>query len=92
MKSIMQRDEKCYLCGMAVGTEEHHIFPGRPNRAHSEADGLKVRLCWNCHWKVHNDTQESGPLMLELKKAGQAKYEETHTREEFRKRYGRSWL
>lgn len=92
MKSILQRDEKCYICGMAMGTEDHHIYPGRPHRAYSEADGLKVRLCWECHWKVHNDTQVSGKLMTKLKKDGQVKYEETHTREEFMKRYGRNYL
>lgn len=92
MKSILQENERCYICHEAVGTEWHHIFPGRPNRRHSEEDGLKVLLCWNCHWKVHCDSQDSGRLMLKLKKEGQEAYEKTHTREEFMKRYGRSWL
>ena len=92
MKSILQENERCYWCHEAVGTEWHHIFPGKPNRRHSEEDSLKVLLCWACHWKVHNDSQDSGRMMLKLKKDGQEAYERTHTREEFMKRYGRSWL
>lgn len=92
MKSIMQENDRCHLCRNAVGTEWHHVFPGTPNRRHSEEDGLKVLLCSCCHWKVHNDPQESGRLMLDLKREAQEAYELTHTREEFMKRYGRSWL
>ena len=49
MKSKMQRkDGRCYLCIKLYGDErmhsilhEHHVFGG-PNRALSEAEGLKV--------------------------------------------------
>jgi len=92
MKSIMQTDDRCYLCRMAVGTETHHVFPGNPNRKRSDQDGLTVRLCHPCHWKVHCDSQDDGRSMLFLKKKGQEAYELTHTREDFMKRYGRSWL
>lgn len=53
---------------------------------------MKVLLCWPCHWKVHNDTQVSGQMMTELKQEGQRAYEETHSREDFVKRYGRNYL
>ena len=92
MKSILQQDERCYLCKMAIGTQTHHCLPGNPNRKHSEQDGLTVRLCAQCHWKVHFDSQDDGRSMLKLKKDAQEAYEKTHTREEFMKRYGRSWL
>lgn len=91
MKSILQTDSKCYVCQMAVGTEEHHIF-GASNRKHSEADGLKVRICHRCHERIHFSPKDGGKTLRLLQQAGQAKYEETHTREEFMKRYGRSWL
>ena len=89
MKSIMQSDDRCYGCGRAFGSEWHHIFPGNPNRRHSEEDGLKVRLCRECHEEIHC---RNSRRMKELQMAGQAKYEETHSRDEFRQRYGRSWL
>lgn len=92
MKSIMQvQDDRCYLCQMAVGTQDHHIF-GAANRKHSEEDGLKVRVCAKCHDKIHFSPKDGGKTNLELHKAGQAKYEETHSREEFMKRYGRNYL
>ena len=90
MKSIMHTDQKCYICRLSVATEEHHIF-GASNRKHSEEDGLKVRLCRFCHDHVHFG-REGHKTLYALQQAGQAKYEETHTREEFMKRYGRSWL
>lgn len=50
MKSIMEhgKADYCYLCGRMGYLEEHHIFGG-PNRKHSEALGLKVHLCPECH-------------------------------------------
>lgn len=92
MKSIMQEDDRCYLCRMAVGTETHHVFPGNPNRKHSDQDGLTVRLCRRCHDDVHFNKDKSKELMDRLRREGQEAYELTHTREEFMKRYGRSWL
>lgn len=92
MKSIMQSGDKCFACGMAYGTEEHHVFPGNPNRRHSEEDGLKVRLCHFCHEKAHSSRRDGIDLLKALQRCGQAKYEETHSREDFIKRYGRSYL
>lgn len=40
MKSILQDNKVCFLCG-AAATDEHHIFGGR-NRSISEKLGLKV--------------------------------------------------
>ena len=90
MKSIMQQDLKCYICQLAVATEEHHIF-GASNRRHSEEDGLKVRLCRRCHEHLHFGKNGQKTLKA-LQQAGQSKFDETRSREEFMERYGRSWL
>lgn len=96
MKSIIQDEQVCFLCGSTDRLQEHHIFGGNPNRKNSEEDGLKVYLC-----KFHHEGDERGnrnavhfndELMQMLHEIGQAYYERTHTRDEFRKRYGRSWL
>ena len=103
MKSIIQiDDDKCANCGRAFGSEWHHIFQGNPNRNHSEDDGLKIRLCHECHDKLHFDPYESGPLEAKWHRLGQEKWEAYYgwklelegkdPREEFRKRYGKSWL
>lgn len=93
MRSIIQTDDdKCFICQMAFGSEEHHIFPGNPNRRHSEEDGLKIRVCRHCHEELHCG-KKSGEMMDKLQRLGQEKYEAMiGTREQFRERYGRSWL
>lgn len=101
MKSIIQTDGmSCYKCGAAIGTEWHHMIPGSPRRRYCEEDGLKIRLCHECHEFLHSSA--GSRQLLEYKRLGQTKWEESHrtlleaegkdTREEFIKRYGRSWL
>ena len=85
------REGVCYLCGLRCKTHRHHIFDG-PNRRLSEEDGLVVHLCPSCHnmgpVNVHNNIK----IRRILQAKGQMWYEETHTREEFMKRYGRNYL
>ena len=42
MKSILQTEKKCYICGCMGYVEEHHVFHGTANRKKSERHGLKV--------------------------------------------------
>ena len=100
MKSIIQTDtDKCFNCRQAFGAEWHHIFGGwTGNRDKSEADGLKIRLCKECHEKTHSDPEESGPLQEKWHRLGQTQWEATYgwqyedPRQAFRERYGKSWL
>ena len=93
MRSILQTDDdKCFICRMAFGSETHHVFPGNPNRRHSDEDGLTIRVCRHCHEELHCG-KHSGDMMDKLQRLGQEKYEALiGTREQFRARYGRSWL
>ena len=96
--SIMHKKEgTCYLC-MQDGDyrlhstlHEHHIFGG-PNRAISEAEGLKVYLCLAHHIDgpaaVHNNQIK----MRSLQQDGQKAYEVTHTRQQFIDLFGRNYL
>lgn len=101
--SILQKkDGTCYLC-MLLNDDyrkhdvlhEHHIFGGNSNRNHSEAEGLKVYLCVEHHMTgkdaVHN-AKNCQEMQKRLHKIGQQEFEKTHTREEFRKIFGRSYL
>ena len=81
MKSIIQTDDKCYICRKAFGTDTHHIF-GAADRWKSEAD----------HEDVHFSKDKSKDLMDRLHKEGQKAYEQTHTREEWMIRYGRNYI
>lgn len=94
-KSIVTEYEGiCFFCGRQADAE-HHLISGTANRELSEKDGLKVPVCNNCHnmgdrlSRVHDN-----PMAEKLSKMlGQAIYEgRIGTREEFRERYGKSYL
>lgn len=89
--SILQNEKVCYISGKRCGLHKHHIFEGK-NRQVSEDNGFFVYLSPELHnmsdFGVHFDKE----LDLALKKACQAKYEQTHTRDEFIKLIGRSYL
>lgn len=83
--SIMTDDlDTCYICGRDR-QQLHHVFGGS-NRDHSTEDGLFIPVCAECHRKIH----DSNPLAL--KREGQRRYEQTHSREEFMKRYGKNYI
>lgn len=96
-KSILQpHRDYCFLCGKnGAGDrlEEHHIF-GSANRKLSEADGLKVYLCGNeCHRNGKQSAHRNADVARFLKMAAQEVWERTYgNREEFIKRYGKSYL
>lgn len=80
---------ECFLCRLEgirrqQYTEEHHVFYGGGLRQVSEENGFKVYLCRGHHKDgpraVHN-CRETRELLCRI---FQMKYEETHTREEFR--------
>ena len=91
-KSIVQRDKECWVCGSTGALHRHHIYPGIGRREMSEHFGLWVWLCPFHHnmstQGVHNDKT----LDLKLKRWGQRKFEETHTRAEWHRYFGRSYL
>ena len=94
-KSIVTEHEKmCFFCGRPAECE-HHLLFGSGIRELAEQDGLKVPACNNCHnmgnlaERIHDN-----PMAEKLSKIlGQAVYEaKIGSREEFRARYGRSYL
>ncbi len=92
MKSIIQKEKRCYLCGTTYNLHEHHCIHGSGNRKNSEKYGLKIWLCAAHHnmsnYGVHNDAK----LDLEIKQMAQKEFEKTHTREEFMKIFGKNYL
>ena len=99
MKSIMQEDDSiCFICDERANyqdgpLEEHHVFGGTANRSKSEKHGLKVKLhAFKCHRTGPGAVHNNKIARLTLQAAGQRKFEETHSREEFRKEFGKSVL
>ena len=88
-KSILQPDEKeCFISGSRINLDKHHIYAGSCRQL-SEKHGCWVWLRHDIHMDVH-----SRDISIDnyLRETCQKKFEETHTREEFRKIFGRSYL
>lgn len=85
--------DECYFCEHGVPAQAcHHIFGG-PNRSISEREGFTVPLCHAHHNMSSQAVHFNRPLDLFLKRLAQTKYEEAgHTREQFIKLIGRSYL
>lgn len=83
--------KECWFCGSCRDIQMHHIF-GAANRKKSDLWGYVVPLCRPCHLDnplgVHCNQERN----LMLKRWAQADFEETHTREEFRSVFGKSYL
>ena len=92
MNIVFQKEKKCYVCGAMFNIHKHHIFYGTSNRKHSEEYGLTVYLCGKHHNLSNEGVHFNKPLDLKLKQLAQKKFEETHTREEFIKIFGKSVL
>ena len=90
MKSIVQEEKACLFCGRTP-TEEHHCFGGA-NRKLSEKYGLKVYLCHEHHNEPPFGVHFNKENMDMVRRIAQRKFEETHTREEFIKIFGRNYL
>lgn len=88
--SILQKDERCFLCGRAVNLERHHIMAGTANRKLSEKYGLWVWLCHDCHTGKQG-AQYDRELNQRLKRLAQTAFEAKHNHDEwmaaFRKNY-----
>lgn len=98
-RSILQpdmtrNDRECFITGRTDKLQRHHIYPG-PNRKISDRMGFWVWLTQDLHngndpRAVHNDP--NGELDAWLKRLCQLIYEKTHTREDFLKLIGKSYL
>ena len=92
MKSIIQHERQCLICG-SWNIEEHHIFFGTAKRKLSEQYGLKVWLCPTHHRGTNGVHGKNGHILdLELKQLGQKAFEWKHSREEFMQTFGRNYL
>lgn len=93
MKTVLQSEKECYVCGTTYNLHSHHIFPGKPNRQLSEKRGLKVWLCLHHHTGSNEAVHNNKDLDLHLKQKAQEYYEEHYgSREQFRQEFGKSYL
>lgn len=90
LKLEKQRDKeliksgKCEYCGKVCKKLDSHEVYGGSNRKRSIKNNFVKLLCRNCH------SDEN--ILKQLKIATQKDYEENHTREEFIRIIGKSYL
>lgn len=80
---ITNNFNKCYYCGKEGKMDLHEVFGGS-NRKRSIKYGLVVPLCRICHGNEN--------IITYLRIAIQKLYEKTHSREEFIKIFGKSYI
>ncbi len=80
----------CLICGRPA-EHRHHVFFGTANRKKSEEYGMVSWLCRECHQGRCGAHNNRG-VDLTLKQNFQELFEETNTREEFIKIFGKSYL
>lgn len=101
--SILQKDidrSRCWLC-MSLNHDysehtrgslhKHHVFMG-PLRGISEAEGFFVWLCPQHHEFGEYAVHRNHKTCLQIQQQMQAEFEKKHTREEFIRLIGRSYL
>lgn len=89
IKSVMQSEKRCFVCGKAYDLERHHAISGWANRRLADKYGLTVWLCHDCHRSLH----DKGKYDRELKEYAQTVFERVHgNRDDFRRIFGRSYL
>lgn len=92
MKTVLQSEKECIVCGTTYNLHDHHIFFGSRRKA-SERRGLKCWLCANHHNMSNDGVHHNRILDLKLKKFAQKYYEDHYgTREDFRREFGKSYL
>jgi len=83
---VTENVDLCLICEKKFTDHAHHLICGIGKRDNGTDDKLLLPVCVECHSRIHGD----GVSMKLSKMVGQAIYEQNHTRDEFRKRYGKS--
>lgn len=92
MKSIIQKEKECYICGTTSNLQEHHCLYGTANRKKAEELGLKVWLCREHHTGDSGAHFDKG-MDLFLKRLAQMHFEGRYgSRELFIQVFGKSYL
>lgn len=102
MRSIIQERKECYLCRMKMGPDaalypyglhRHHMVFGTANRKKSEQYGLWVYVCSEKHHEHGPESPHENREVRELLcRIAQEAFEETHTRDEWMREFGKNWL
>ena len=92
MNSILQTEKECYITHSTTNLHLHHIYGGTANRKVSEKMGFKVYLRADWHTMAGYGVHSNPDLDRRLREECQRMYETKHSREDFIKLIGRSYL
>ena len=93
-ESIMSNEKRCLICGTTIDLHRHHIFHGTSNKQISENEGCWVWLCFHHHDDgskecIHNNPQYEKTMQMFCQYVWER---EKGSRDEFRKKFGKSYL
>ena len=94
MKSIIDNNKRCYVCGLKNNIHLHHIIFGK-NRKKADEDGLTIYLCYQHHEGTKGVHGKDGhELDLKLKKLAEEMWLIYYNKnvDDFIKRYGKSYI
>ena len=92
--SIIQKDQRCYICHTTNNLHQHHIIFGK-NRKKCDEDKLVIWLCREHHEGTNGVHGKNGHnLDIKLKQIAQKEWCKCYnkTKEDFIARYGRSYI
>ena len=92
MKSIIDNEKQCLVCGSTSGLHKHHIFFGTSNRKLSEKYGCWCYLCGRHHNLSNVGVHSNRQLDINLKQFAQEKFNEVYPELDFREIFGKSYL
>lgn len=90
MRSVLQDEKRCLICGTTLNLENHHVFFGSDRKA-SDRAGLTVWVCADHHrgpCGVHHDPN----LDRQIKRWAQKKFEAQNGHDAFMALIGRNYL
>ena len=92
MKSIINNEKQCLICGSTYNVHKHHIYGGTANRKLSEEYGCWCYLCARHHNMSEFGVHYSKALDLKLKQFTQQKFNENYPDLDFMKIFGKNYL
>lgn len=92
MKSIIDNEKQCLVCGSTGGLHKHHIFFGTSNRKLSEQYGCWCYLCGRHHNLSNVGVHSNRQLDINLKQHAQKRFNLVYPDLDFREIFGKSYL
>lgn len=90
MKSILQTEKRCFLCGVTYGLEVHHCLHGS-RRKIADKYGLTVYLCRECH-RGNEGVHFNRDKDEKLKRLAEMEFERRYGEDEWFRVVGKRYL